>query len=108
MNSLLQSKGLSSPSQDLSADTFKITDDVREVITNARNLLLVKNEGNLIQEFLWDVQNLQKPGAAGGATLSIDKEAEKQRGAQAAKGLKTLGTLMITNGQFRKLCTCMS
>lgn len=103
LNSLLQSEPMSSPSQDLSADTFKVTDDVKEVIANARNLLLVKNEGNLIQEFLWDVQNLQKPGSAGGQTLSMDKEAEKQRGAQAAKGLKTLGTLLITNGQFRKL-----
>lgn len=34
----------------------------------------------------------------------IDKSTAQQHGNQALDGLRTLGTLLISNGQFRKLC----
>ena len=76
--------------------------DVREVINQAKHLLLSKNEGNLIQEFIWDCQgldggNAKLPGAP------TDKATAQQHGQEAKEGLKTLASLLLSNGQFRKL-----
>jgi Family of unknown function (DUF5923) len=63
---------------------------------------LTKNEGNLLQNFIWETQHLdggnaKLPGAP------IDKATAQQHGNEALDGLRTLGTLIISNGQFRKL-----
>ena len=76
---------------------------MRDVIEKAKILLLTKNEGNLLQDFIWQTQQISggdatKPGAP------IDKETAKQHANEALEGLRTLGTLIISNGQFRKLC----
>ena len=65
-------------------------------------MLLSKNEGNLIQDFIWqttqfDPKSVSTPGAP------ITKDQAKKDGDDALQGLRTLGTLLITNGQFRKL-----
>lgn len=36
--------------------------------------------------------------------MPVSKEDGKQDANKALEGLKTLGTLLITNGEFRKLC----
>lgn len=77
--------------------------DLRDVIEQAKILLLTKNEGNLLQDFIWQTSqisggNAKLPGAP------IDKTTAQQHGNQALDGLRTLGTLLISNGQFRKLC----
>jgi len=75
---------------------------VRAVVTEAKKLLLSKNEGNLIQDFVW--QSMQfDPKAVSTPNAPVDKDAAKQDGDKALEGLRTLGTLLITNGQFRKL-----
>ena len=79
-----------------------LVEDVKEVIKQAKYLLLTKNEGNLIQDFIWQTQHLD----GGNASLPgapIDKSTAQQHGNQALDGLRTLGTLIISNGQFRKL-----
>ena len=73
------------------------------MVQEAKVLLLAKNEGDLLQDFIWQTQHLgggnaQLPGAP------IDKSTAQQHGNQALDGLRTLGTLIISNGQFRKLC----
>ena len=73
------------------------------MVEQAKVLLLTKNDGNLLQDFIWQTQqlsggNVQKPGAP------VDKATAKQHGNEALEGLRTLGTLLISNGQFRKLC----
>ena len=76
--------------------------DVKTVVTEAKKLLLTKNDGNLIQEFVWDAQDI----SGGNASLPgapVSKETAQQHGDQALDGLKTLGRLIISNGQFRKL-----
>lgn len=78
--------------------------DVRDVVTQAKKLLLSKNQGNLLQDFIWQTQqfdpkDVNTPGAP------VDKDTAKQHGDKALQGLRTLGTLIITNGQFRKLRT---
>jgi hypothetical protein len=94
---------MNQPSKRLSDEGKVLVADVRDVIEKAKIMLLTKNHGNLLQDFIWQTQSLstadaQKPN------LPIEKETAKQQGQEALEGLRTLGTLMITNGQFRKLC----
>lgn len=81
--------------------------DVRDVVTQAKNLLLSKNEGNLLQDFIWQTQQVD-PKALNTPNAPVDKDTAKQHGDKAVEGLRTLGTLIITNGQFRKLCKIRS
>ena len=103
LNSFLASKALSSPPANLSTEGKALVAQFREVVSPAKYLLLTKNEGNLLQDFIWQSQkietgNTKLPGAP------VDAETAKQHGNEALEGLRTLGTLIITNGQFRKLC----
>ena len=77
--------------------------DLRDVIEKAKILLLSKNEGNLIQDFIWQTR-LISGGDVQAFEAPVDKETATQHGQQAIEGFRTLGTLIITNGQFRKLC----
>lgn len=93
---------MSKPSDKLSSDGKQLVADFREVVEQAKILLLTKNEGNLLQDFIWQTQKIsgadaQLPGAP------VDKDTAKQHGNEALDGLRTLGTLIISNGQFRKL-----
>lgn len=104
MNSALNSKALTSPPTELSSDGKTLVADLRNVIDAAKKMLLVKNEGELLQDFVWQAQKIsagnvdaKRPG------LPVDKETGQQDASKAVDGLKTLGTLMITNGEFRKL-----
>ncbi|KAK3940348.1 hypothetical protein QBC46DRAFT_364132 [Diplogelasinospora grovesii] len=102
LNSFLESKALSNPSEKLSSEGQALVGDVREVVEQAKNLLLSKNEGNLLQDFIWQTQQFD-PKAVNVPGAPIDKDTAQQHGNQALEGLRTLGTLIITNGQFRKL-----
>ncbi|GJN70050.1 hypothetical protein PLICBS_004102 [Purpureocillium lilacinum] len=102
LNSFLQSRALSRPSDELSEDGKTLVKDTREVVELAKELLLSKNQGNLIQDFIWqtwqyDARSVQGPVAPIGSDMA------KRDGDEALQGLRTLGTLLITNGQFRKL-----
>lgn len=102
LNSALASRGLNSPSKRLSSEGQKLVADLKDVIEQAKILLLTKNEGNLLQDFIYQTQqlsggNAQVPGAP------VDKDTARQHGNDALEGLRTLGTLIISNGQFRKL-----
>lgn len=73
----------------------------------AKYLMLSKNEGNLLQDFIWQSQKIE----GGNATVPgapIDKATAQQHGNQALEGLRTLGTLIVSNGEFRKLCKLFS
>lgn len=102
LNSFLESRALSSPSQKLSPEGQSLVADVREVVKQAKLLLLSKNEGNLLQDFIWQTQQFD-PKSVDVPNAPLDKESAQQHGDQALEGLRTLGTLIITNGQFRKL-----
>lgn len=102
LNSFLASKALSNPSQKLSPEGRDLVADVNEVVKHAKNLLLSKNDGNLLQDFIWQTQQFD-PKAVSTPNAPVNKEQAQQHGNQALEGLRTLGTLIITNGQFRKL-----
>jgi hypothetical protein len=103
MNTALGWGPLNQPSKKLSDEGRVLVADLRDVIEKAKILLLTKNQGNLIQDFIWQTQGIGT-GDATKPNLPIEKESAKQQGQEALEGLRTLGTLMITNGQFRKLC----
>jgi hypothetical protein len=94
---------LTKPSNELSAEGKALVNDVQDVVEQAKILLLSKNQGDLLQDFIWQSQHING-GSAGVPGAPVDKETAKQHGNQALEGFRTLGTLMITNGQFRKLC----
>lgn len=94
---------MKNPSKKLSPEGQALVHDFQNVVEQAKHLVLTKNSGNLLQDFIWQTQNLE----GGNATVPgapVDKDTAKQHGNQAVEGLRTLGTLLISNGQFRKLC----
>lgn len=102
LNSAIASKPLSSPSKKLSSEGQKLVADLKTVLEQAKTLLLTKNEGNLLQDFIWQAEQITGAGTSlPGAP--VDKDTAKQHGNEALDGLRTLGTLLISNGQFRKL-----
>lgn len=106
MNSALAWKPLANPPSSLSREGQHLCADLRDVIEKAKVLLLSKNQGDLIQDFTWQTRNTGS-GAAGGVSAPVDKDTAKQHANEAGQSLRTLGELLITNGQFRKLCTCL-
>ncbi|KKY23932.1 hypothetical protein UCRPC4_g02745 [Phaeomoniella chlamydospora] len=102
LNSFIESPALSQPSKKLSEEGRALLADVKDVVEKAKILLLTKNEGNVLQDFIWQCQKLDVSNA-GSPKAPVDKETAKQHGNEALDGLKTLGTLIISNGQFRKL-----
>ncbi|KAI4178979.1 MAG: hypothetical protein L6R41_008110 [Letrouitia leprolyta] len=102
LNSAIASRPLANPSSKLSSEGRHLVADLRDVIEQAKVLLLTKNEGNLLQDFMWQTRFVQG-GDAKLPGAPIDKSTAQQHGNQALDGLRTLGTLLISNGQFRKL-----
>lgn len=109
LSSFLASKALTNPPEKLSDDGKTLVQDTRDVIQQAKHLLLSKNDGNLIQDFVWQTTQFD-PKSVKTPSAPVTKEAAKKDGEDALQGLRTLGTLLITNGQFRKLlqdCTVL-
>lgn len=97
---------MTNPSKRLSSEGQHLVNDLRNVIENAKALLLTKNEGNLIQDFIWQARGIDG-GSASAPGAQVHRGEAKQDGKNALDGLQTLGSLIISNGQFRKLCAFM-
>ena len=102
LNSFLASQPLASPSSKLSEEGRLLIADFRNVVQQAKHLFLTKNDGDLLQDFIWQCQQVTG-GDAKLPNSTLDKATAQQHGNQALDGLRTLGTLIISNGQFRKL-----
>jgi len=103
LNSALASQPLAKPSAKLSEEGRHLVADLRSVIEQAKVLLLTKNQGNLLQDFIYQTGQISAGGQARLPGTPIDKGIAQQHGNQAVEGLRTLGTLLLSNGQFRKL-----
>jgi hypothetical protein len=90
---------MTNPSKKLSPEGQGLVHDFRDVVEQTKYMLLTKNEGNLIQDFIWQTQQIDG-GSAGVPNAPIDKETAQQHGNQVLEGLRTLGTLIITNGGY--------
>jgi hypothetical protein len=105
LSSFTGHKKLRNPNSNLSPEGRVLLEDFRNVVEEAKRLLLIKNHDEALQEFIWTTTEL---GTKGGPEVSstgapINKEKASRDGETALNGLNTLGRLMITNGQFRKL-----
>lgn len=58
-----------------------------------------------MQDFIWQAQQISA-GHVQAPNVPVSKETGQQDANKALEGLKTLGTLLITNGEFRKICEC--
>ncbi|QPC77068.1 hypothetical protein HYE68_007820 [Fusarium pseudograminearum] len=102
LSSFLASRALSGNHEKLSTEGQQLVKDAANAIKQAKYLLLSKNEGNLIQDFVYQTTQFD-PKSVNTPNPPVSKDAAKQDGDQALEGLRTLGQLLITNGQFRKL-----
>ncbi|KHJ34492.1 hypothetical protein EV44_g6503 [Erysiphe necator] len=102
LNSFLASTALSNPPPGLSIEGQGLIADFREVVEQAKILLLSKNQGDVIQDFIWQTQKIQKRDL-NLPDVPVEAESAQQHSQQALNGLRTLGKLIISNGQFRKL-----
>ncbi|KAK9467998.1 hypothetical protein V1512DRAFT_124806 [Lipomyces arxii] len=92
----------------LSDEGRGLVKDFASMCDKAKILLLSKNSDNLFQEFVWhsskmaniDHNDLAKSNSA---DYSDKDNATLIESNDVIKGMKDLGTLIITNGQFRKL-----
>ncbi|PWW79590.1 hypothetical protein C7212DRAFT_170056 [Tuber magnatum] len=105
LSSLTNHRKLRSPNDNLSAEGKVILEDFRTVVEEAKRLILIKNHDQIFQEFIWNTTQL---GVKGGPQTSapdapISKETANRDAEQAQAGFRTLGQLIITNGEFRKL-----
>jgi hypothetical protein len=89
---------MTNPSPKLSAEGQHLVQDFRDVVEQTKYMVLTKNEGNLIQDFIWQTQQIDI-GSADVPNAPIDEETAKQHRNQALEGLRTLGALIITNGK---------
>lgn len=91
---------LKTPNENLSEEGKVILQDFRNVVEEAKRLLLTKNYDESLQEFIWNTTQLGVKGGPETNTLDMPVSGESaNRDAQEAKaGLRTLGELIITNG----------
>lgn len=99
LTSFLNHSQLRNPNRNLSSEGRVILEDFRNVVDEARRLVLIKNHDQAIQEFIWNATQLGHNGVAGSAPgAPVGKDAAREDGQRGVEGLKTLGQLIITNG----------
>lgn len=99
LTSFLNHNKLQNPDSNLSSEGRVILEDFRNVVEEARRLLLLKNHDHAIQEFIWNATQLGHSGVpANTPGAPVDKDAARGDGQRGVEGLKTLGQLIITNG----------
>ncbi|KAF8534551.1 hypothetical protein BDD12DRAFT_756011 [Trichophaea hybrida] len=104
LSSFLNHNKLRNPNDQLSSEGKAILEDFRIVVEEAKRLLLTKNYDQALQEFIWNATQLSQKGVpAGTPGAPVDKDSVNRDAQQGLEGLKTLGQLILTNGQFRKL-----
>ncbi|KAK9461687.1 uncharacterized protein V1516DRAFT_672695 [Lipomyces oligophaga] len=107
VNSLLASEIMdpqSSGNSSLSENGKLILSDLADAIQKTKILWLNKNKNHLMQEFLYHASNARSdtmPIKESSASESRDSATLYDR--STIQDLKTLGNLVITNGQFRSL-----
>ena len=100
LTSAVESNMLTNPSKQLSSEGRALVKDLRDVIDSAKYLWLKKSYNEELQNFLFHtIQTSTTPNV--NAPLSKDEVKEDRD--QALQALRTLGRLLVTNGQFRKL-----
>ncbi|KAL5615056.1 uncharacterized protein BROUX77_000893 [Berkeleyomyces rouxiae] len=102
INSLLNQPFIRNPPPAVSQDGRLLLQDLCGLIRCGQDLLLSKNEGNLLQDAWWHLQgvdriDLKVPGRP------VSRMGNRADVSKALRSLKVLANLIVTNGQFRKL-----
>jgi hypothetical protein len=103
LTSAVDSSMLKTPSKQLSSEGRDIVKDLRDVIDSAKYLWLKKNYNEELQNFLYHTIQASTSPDSSNINAPVSKDQAQEHGQQALEGLRTLGRLLVTNGQFRKL-----
>ncbi|KAJ7494254.1 hypothetical protein B0H11DRAFT_930182 [Mycena galericulata] len=91
----------------LSSEGRKLIADIREIIGTFSRLVQDKNQGEILQRFVWETRGIDVSGVAPGdehkekGKEHLDKA--KSDAQEAAHHLRTLLSLILTNAEMRKL-----
>src|SRR5579859_1728050 len=102
---------LKNPSMQLSSEGRQLVQDLRDVLNSMKYLWLKKNHEEELQNFLYHTIQASTTPDSTNINAPVSKDQAQEHGQQALDGLRTLGRLLITNGQFRKLledCTLLA
>lgn len=90
----------------LSREGQQLIEGFRKVVLDAKRMIQVKNADELIQEFIWNTKEISYQDHAEnikGVSAPTDKSTMQAEGQQAVEHLRTLGKLLFTNSEVRKL-----
>ncbi|GAA5838750.1 hypothetical protein JCM9279_003849 [Rhodotorula babjevae] len=89
----------------LSKDGQNLVEDTRDVIRVLREIVVEKNDDELLQNFFYHTKKTNTPNVNDLKNVSTgtDKGEMQQDGDQAVEHLRTLGKLIFTNSEARKL-----
>ncbi|KAH8916527.1 hypothetical protein BT69DRAFT_767547 [Atractiella rhizophila] len=89
---------------ELSAEGHVLVEDVQAILQTTRRIVREKNADELFQEFLWNTRGVEvQKGNLKDVSAPVDKEGVNKDAAQAAEHFRTLGKLVASNSEFRKL-----
>ncbi|KAI0275464.1 hypothetical protein BC834DRAFT_840264 [Gloeopeniophorella convolvens] len=94
----------------LSPEGRKLIQDCQDIVETARLIVQEKNSDELFQNFMWNTNDVDLSHAKKdpNEVLPVDKAKAKDDGRQAAHHLRTLGNLIATNSEVRKLLSDFS
>ncbi|KAI9441014.1 hypothetical protein H4582DRAFT_2074783 [Lactarius indigo] len=89
----------------LSSDGHKLIQDGRDIIETARLIVREKNADEIFQNFMWNInyEELSSVKKDPSEVLPADKSKVKDDAHEAARHLRTLGNLVVTNREVRKI-----
>ncbi|KAH8992986.1 hypothetical protein EDB92DRAFT_520703 [Lactarius akahatsu] len=89
----------------LSSDGHKLIQDGRDIIETARLIVREKNADEIFQSFMWNInhEELSSITKHPSEVLPAEKSKVKDDAHQAALHLRTLGNLVVTNREVRKI-----
>lgn len=93
------------PIEQLSPDGQALVQDSRDIINTMRELIMQKNAGEMLQNFIWHTRDVKLDQAKKDPNdiLPIDQEKAKNDTQTALHHLRTLLSLVFTNSEVRKL-----
>lgn len=103
LTSAVELDTLTNPSKQLSSEGRELVKDLRDVIDSAKYLWLRKNYHEEFQNFLYYTAQASITPDPTNINAPITQDNAKDKRSEALQGLRTLGRLLVTNGQFRKL-----
>ncbi|KAJ6548106.1 hypothetical protein DFH09DRAFT_1504573 [Mycena vulgaris] len=91
----------------LSSEGRKLVTDIRDIISTFSTLVQEKNKGEILQRFVWATRGVDTSSMQPGEEHKEKGKAEldnvKRDAQQAAHHLRTLLSIVLTNGEMRKL-----